>query len=333
MKRLFHGMALAGVVVFAAPVWAESPMSPLRRAPPLSSAPQPSQPSAGADNGVPPAQNAGDAAIGARPEPRAARRGAAGRIKSGLWEFTSELQAAAVSLAAAGKPAQETPTQAAGGAKTSYTSCIAPDDAVPAELGRQCKLDRSERKGARITWWMSCESTQLQAEGVAQYAGDTMQATMISHLRGAGAAVTDVTQDITGRYLGPCQQHALMPSQPPALAGPSGAPASPVNAASANEASAPPATANNAAANTAGANTATAKTAPPADVHAAPPATEAAAAGPRTRREARRHARHARSAHRGHRSYRARRATPRYWAGRSAYYGAFGPNPYSSGGP
>lgn len=333
MKRLFHGMALAGVVVFAAPVWAESPMSPLREAAPLSSSRQPSQPPAGADNGVPSAQNAAAAAIGARPEPRAARRGArraaAGRIKPGLWEFTSELQAAAVSLAAAGKPAQETPTQAAGGAKTTYTSCIAPDDAVPAELGPQCKLDRSERKGARITWWMSCESTQLQAEGVAQYAGDTMQATMISHLRGAAGAVTDVTQHITGRYLGPCQQQALMPSQPAALAGPFGAAASPLNAASANGASAPPpATANNAAA-----NTATAHTAPPAAVHAAPPATEAAAAAPRTRREARRHARQARSAHHGHRSHRARRATPKYWAGRSAYHGAFGPNPYSSGGP
>jgi hypothetical protein len=130
-------------------------------------------------------------------------------VKQGLWQFTSELQTPMPPKAAAGEvPLQAAEPQSGGGIKTSYSGCITSEQVVPAELGPQCKLDSSDRDRTAITWSMTCTNSQgpVRSEGVAKYAGDTMEATMISHLPGGDGKSTDLTQHISGRYLGPCAQ-------------------------------------------------------------------------------------------------------------------------------
>ena len=134
---------------------------------------------------------------------------AGGAVKPGRWQFTAELQTpAAPKSPDAARSAQGALPQSGGGIKTSYYGCVTSERAVPVEFGPQCKLDSTERNGPAITWAMTCTNPQggVRSDGVAQYAGDTMEATMISHLPGADGKLTDLTQHITGRYVGPCTQ-------------------------------------------------------------------------------------------------------------------------------
>src|SRR6266851_9355712 len=136
-------------------------------------------------------------------------------VKPGQWEFTTRLDASATPRPPSGaqspqsQPPQSTPPQSGGGA--TYLSCVQSDRPVPFQFdGAQCKLDSRERQGARITWSMICSNPQgaVRSDGVAQYRGDTMDGTLINHFPAANGTVTDLTQRITGRYLGPCPQMA-----------------------------------------------------------------------------------------------------------------------------
>jgi len=142
----------------------------------------------------------------ARPEPAVP-----GAVKPGLWEFAAQLQTSAASPRPVGSQLRRKDQIRIGGAsKTIYTGCIAADKAAPTPSSSQCMLDGVQRNGPQITWSMTCTNPQnsVRSDGVAQYRGDTMEGTVISHLPAAGGAVSDVTQRITGRYLGPCTQAA-----------------------------------------------------------------------------------------------------------------------------
>jgi Protein of unknown function (DUF3617) len=133
----------------------------------------------------------------------------AGAAKPGRWEFVAQLQTTAPSKSPGGTslpPGVE--PQSGGGIKTSYFGCVTPDKPIPVELAPQCKLDSTERNGSAITWSMTCTNPQdaVRSDGVARYSGDTMQATMISHLPGPNGKMTDMTQQITGHYVGRCTQ-------------------------------------------------------------------------------------------------------------------------------
>jgi len=209
--------------------------------------------------------------------------------------------------------------------QTTYTTCIESDNAVPADLGPQCSLQRQERRGSQISWSMSCANTGVRSEGLAQYRGDTMQATVVSHIPGAAGRVTDMTQHLTGRYLGSCL--------PAATALPPVGGSAPSNAAGSSQ---PPAAMPATPPTTPSAASRAAATVEPAPAVRAPAAappgaetTETASAkeppGPETRRH---HGRHGRHAHRGYRHH-----------GQSAYGGwygggsSFGPRPSSAAGP
>ncbi len=136
-------------------------------------------------------------------------------VKPGQWEFTTRLDVTPRSPPGKQSP-QSTPLQSGGGA--TYLSCIQSDRPVPFQFdGAQCKLDSRERQGARITWSMICSNPQgaVRSDGVAQYRGDTMDGTLINHFPAANGTVTDLTQRITGRYLGACPQMAEGRQTPP----------------------------------------------------------------------------------------------------------------------
>ncbi len=142
-----------------------------------------------------------------------------GGVKPGQWEFTTRLDASATPQPPPGtqSPQTQSPPQAtqlpSGGGAT-YLSCIQSDQPVPFQFdGAQCKLDNRERQGPRIIWSMICTNPQgaVHSDGTAQYHGDTMDATLINHFPAANGTVTDLTQRITGRYLGACPQMAQAP--------------------------------------------------------------------------------------------------------------------------
>jgi len=243
------GGLLAAMLSLVVPAVAENPMTPLRPAAPPGSADRAAASSASASGAVrpvpaeavtpaqrsvgpetaPPAPTAAppglpgeaattDTAAAATPRARRSPRRdrAAGGLKPGRWEFTARLQPPTAAQAAVVRAA-------ADGMQSTYSACIDADNAVPADLGPQCRLERHERRGSRISWSMTCSNTGVRSEGLAQYRGDTMHAAVVSHIPAANGKVTDMTQNLTGRYLGPCLPPAATtaPSGPAPANGPS----------------------------------------------------------------------------------------------------------------
>src|SRR6266436_6028405 len=89
---------------------------------------------------------------------------AADEIKSGKWEFTTQMQLpGAVQSAPSG--------QAAGGnAPMTRIACIDAANPIPAET--QCKVDQVDRRGRLVTWAMTCNSPRgaIRSAGSARYA-------------------------------------------------------------------------------------------------------------------------------------------------------------------
>ncbi len=227
----------------------------------------------------------------------------AAAIRPGQWEFAAQLEAAA--FPPAGSDLATAAASASGGAmKSTYAICVAADNAVPSAFAPGCKIDALHRDGGRITWSMTCTNRQnsVRSDGIALYRGDTMEATMVSHLPNAkgGSKTTDVAQHITGHYRGTCLTAgpAVAETEAPVI---------------------PPAAPEHATRQTA------ASPAPPA-AGPAVPETEASAAPPTAPVRTVHHRRYRRL--RRHYAYRRR------WYG--GYYGGgysgFGPSPYSANG-
>lgn len=129
-------------------------------------------------------------------------------IKPGRWEFTSQMQMPG------GAPQLPPGTQlppgvqmpAGGGMSASHTSCIDPERAVPTDPRPECKIDRMQRSGTTVNWSTTCTTAQgaVRSTGVAQYSGDTMQATLETAIPQVGGRTMTTTQRISGRYLGAC---------------------------------------------------------------------------------------------------------------------------------
>lgn len=123
----------------------------------------------------------------------------ADEIKSGKWQFTTQMQMPA--MAASPPSGQAGP----GGAPDMVrTACIDAGNPIPAEA--QCKLDKVQRNGGVVTWAMTCNSPRgpIQSAGSARYAGDTMEATLTARIPGPNGQPVDTPGRITGRYIGPC---------------------------------------------------------------------------------------------------------------------------------
>jgi hypothetical protein len=133
---------------------------------------------------------------------------AADPIKSGEWEFSTQLQAPSMRELPAGTslPPGAQSAASGGGMKVAHTQCVEPDKAVPSDPRRECKVEKMERKGSVITWSTSCKGAQgtVESAGTARYSGDTMVANLNVHAPNGRGGVLETTQHITGRYLGPC---------------------------------------------------------------------------------------------------------------------------------
>ena len=123
---------------------------------------------------------------------------AADEIRSGKWEFTTQIQLpGAVQSAPAG--------QAAGrNAPMTRNACIDAANPIPAEA--QCKVDQVDRRGSIVTWAMTCTSPrgEIHSAGSARYTGNTMEGTVTARVPGPNNQVVDTPGHIAGRYLAPC---------------------------------------------------------------------------------------------------------------------------------
>jgi len=130
---------------------------------------------------------------------------AADPIKSGEWEFSTQLQASALPSGTSLPPGAQ-PAAAGGGMKVTHTQCVEPDKAVPSDPRRECKVERMERKDSVITWKTSCKGAQgiVESAGTARYSGDTMVANLNVRAPNGQGGVLETSQHITGRYLAPC---------------------------------------------------------------------------------------------------------------------------------
>ena len=128
-------------------------------------------------------------------------------IKPGRWEFTSQMQAMGMPQLPPGAslPAG-VQTRPGGGLGVAHTLCIEPDKAVPTDPRPECKIDNLRRTGATVSWSNTCTTQQgtVRSEGVAHYAGDTMEADLTTHIPQPDGRTMQTSQRITGRYQGPC---------------------------------------------------------------------------------------------------------------------------------
>jgi hypothetical protein len=127
---------------------------------------------------------------------------AADSVKPGNWEFNAQMEMT--------PPPGEKPPPGVqprlGGVGVKHTGCIEPDKAVPIDPRPECKIDRMTRNGGTVSWATTCTTPRgpVRSEGVAHYAGDTMEAALTTRIPQPGAAAIETRQRITGRYLGPC---------------------------------------------------------------------------------------------------------------------------------
>jgi Protein of unknown function (DUF3617) len=124
---------------------------------------------------------------------------AADEIKSGKWQFTTQMQ-----LPGAAQSPPGVQASAGGNAPMTLTACIDATNPVPAEA--QCKLDRVDRHGGAVTWAMTCNTPRgpILSAGSGRYAGDTMEATLTARVPGPNGQPVDAPGKISGHYLAPC---------------------------------------------------------------------------------------------------------------------------------
>src|SRR5215831_10373649 len=135
---------------------------------------------------------------------------AADMIKAGKWEFSAQVQVPNMPKLPPGVQLPPGVNIGAGGINAKRTSCLDSARPVPADMHPpsqqhgQCKVGAVNKNGNTVTWETSCpqsDGSVVHSDGVAHYTGDKMEATMKTRVTGG---ISESSQHITGRYLGPC---------------------------------------------------------------------------------------------------------------------------------
>jgi hypothetical protein len=130
---------------------------------------------------------------------------AADEIRDGKWQFTTEMQ-----MPTTAQPPTSGQAGLAGNTKMTRIACINRENPVPAATERdvQCKVDKMQRNGGTVTWAMTCtppQGTPVRSDGVAHYAGATMEGTFTTHMIAPNGKPADNPGRISGRYVGACE--------------------------------------------------------------------------------------------------------------------------------
>ena len=147
------------------------------------------EPAAAIPTIAPPSGDAGIASVAAALPPAALQRGGAAAPAPGSGPVDGSSAPACRCRQAPRRRRRQTRCQPLPAACRQPTPPASRrDNAVPADLGPQCSLERQDRRGSQISWSMSCANTGVRSEGLAQYRGDTMQAAVVSHIPGQPAS-------------------------------------------------------------------------------------------------------------------------------------------------
>lgn len=138
---------------------------------------------------------------------------AAEPVKEGRWQYTMQMDVpgmpkvempANVQL----PPGMKLPQMGPKGMTVNYEHCITKDDLVPRnDKGQEnCTITKKSQRGNTVDWAASCDTPhgKMKGEGTATYTADTM--TSKTHLTGTDnrGQPIDITQNVSGRYLGAC---------------------------------------------------------------------------------------------------------------------------------
>ncbi|HET8883345.1 MAG TPA: DUF3617 domain-containing protein [Solimonas sp.] len=141
---------------------------------------------------------------------------AAAAVHEGQWRYTMKIEGMTMPLEMKNFDPSKLPPEVRarmpkfdGNAMTmDFQHCLTEADLVPhQENGREhCKITRMDRHGGSVHWASICDTPRgkMNAEGTATYSGDTMTAT--THMTGTGddGKPMNLTQHITGQYVGAC---------------------------------------------------------------------------------------------------------------------------------
>jgi len=147
-------------------------------------------------------------------------------LKPGKWEFVTEIQGPKPPpLPPGAKLPPGVQMRPDGSMSITHSVCVSAKNPIPVGplsppkgAGQpSCKVDKMDRNGGDVHWAMTCSGQQgtTHAEGEAHYRGDTMQANVQSHIAAPNQAPADVTQRVSGRYLGTCTGNEQGPRQAP----------------------------------------------------------------------------------------------------------------------
>jgi hypothetical protein len=149
-------------------------------------------------------------------------------IRTGKWEYTTEMQGGGAGGGMPGMNAEQAAAMAEvmkkmpkgmkmpggmsmgagpnGGMQITATHCVTEKDLVPrGKEEKDCKVTDQKRSGNTVTWAMRCDKPEgtMEGTGTATYTGDTMSSAVNMHGTADGKPYS-MTMNSKGRYLGPC---------------------------------------------------------------------------------------------------------------------------------
>ena len=128
-------------------------------------------------------------------------------IKSGNWEF-SATGAGVTQLPRVQPPPGIDMRLGPEGLTLTRTRCVTAADPFPrmTDSGNVCKTDKRQVSGGTLRWSVTCVTpkTTLHEDWVAHYHGETMDGEYTLRSAMADHPPTEIKQQLSGRYLGPC---------------------------------------------------------------------------------------------------------------------------------
>ncbi|HEX4896113.1 MAG TPA: DUF3617 family protein [Solimonas sp.] len=129
-------------------------------------------------------------------------------LREGQWEYRSTMQVPGMPALPRLPEGLQLPQTGPQGMSMTYRHCVSAADPVPRdpEGMRSCKTTRLDRQGNTLHWAATCTTPYgtAEAEGQAQYQGDRMEGRMQLRGRDGRGQPFAMTQQLSGRYLGPC---------------------------------------------------------------------------------------------------------------------------------
>jgi len=146
---------------------------------------------------------------------------AADMMRPGKWEYTVTTQMPNMPQMPQLPPGVRLPPNVqmhagGGGMTATHTKCVTSTDPA-AELSKpqgpgaaesRCNVEKMNRSSGTVSWFATCTTPDgtSRSEGTARYSADRMEADTKTRTTHGNGPPMEVTNHVTGRYLGPCDR-------------------------------------------------------------------------------------------------------------------------------